>query len=90
MMKFEWDPAKNRTNQTKHGISFEKASQIWQGNYITVDGVAHAKNEERSASLGLINGRVCVAIWTRRNENVRIISVRRARKYEEQLYQEKF
>ena len=29
-MKFEWDPAKDRANQAKHGLSFEQASKLFE------------------------------------------------------------
>jgi uncharacterized DUF497 family protein len=28
-IRFEWDEAKNLSNQRKHGVSFEEASQVF-------------------------------------------------------------
>lgn len=88
-MIFEWDPEKNRQNTIKHGVTFEQALQIWTGSHIEVKDIAYAKDETRSATLGLIDNRLYVAIWTKRNDRTRLITVRRARKNEEEIYREK-
>ena len=33
-MTFEWDEAKNKINQAKHGISFEEAQSVFEDAYI--------------------------------------------------------
>ena len=86
-MKFEWDPEKSRENQEKHGVSFEEALSLWDGNYLEVSHIAYALDgESREATMGLINQKVYVAIWTRQKKKIRIVSVRRARTYEEKIY----
>ena len=87
---FEWDEAKNAQNIKKHGISFEEAQNLWKDFYIDLNNLAHVKNSEfRSATLGQYKGKVYLAVWTARKEKIRLISVRRARKYEEKAYQQK-
>ena len=88
-MQFEWDPDKNTVNQKKYGVSFEEALQIWQEPYVEIDNIAYTTTETRSATLGKIAGKLYVAIWTKRRRKIRLISVRRARKNEEKIYQEK-
>lgn len=86
-MEFEWDPAKSSFNNTKHGISFEQALEIWNNVTIEVPNIAESKDgETRGATLGQINNKIYVAIWTKRGAKIRLISVRRARKYEEEVY----
>lgn len=86
---FEWDVQKNLINQKKHGISFEEAMQMWQKPYVEVENIAYTKTEKRSAILGNIGERLYVAIWTKRKDKIRLITVRRARKNEEKIYKEK-
>jgi uncharacterized DUF497 family protein len=89
-MQFEWDFAKSELNKKKHGISFADALILWQADTVVVEEIAYAKLESRSATLGIIGQKVYVAIWTRRKDKIRLITVRRARHYEEKLYKEKF
>lgn len=89
-MNFEWDPKKSNFNKKKHGVSFSQATAIWQGVHINLNNIAKSsEGESRSATLGLIGGKVYTAIWTKRNERIRIISVRRARNGEEKVFWQK-
>lgn len=75
---FEWDDAKDLVNQAKHGISFLEATELWDDpNRLVFPAVS--ANEPRYSATGLIHGRYWTAIFTLRNNRVRIISVRRAR-----------
>lgn len=82
MRGFEWDDAKNALNLSKHGISFEEAVTIWEGQVITGQDETH-HSEVREISFGLIGGStvVCV-VHTERNGNTRIISARKATRRE--------
>lgn len=85
-MRFEFDSAKSAANMAKHGIDFEHAKSLWSDeNYLEIP--ARTEDEPRWIVLGLIDGRVWAAIVTRRDEAIRIISVRRARREEESLYE---
>ncbi len=85
-MKFEWDAAKNKTNKIKHGIDFENAKGLWlDENRIGI----HAPHpvENRHIIIGKLQGKLWTAVYTMRSNAVRIISVRRARKKETELYE---
>jgi uncharacterized protein len=84
-MAFEFDPQKSASNAEKHGIDFETAQSLW-ADPKRVEFVARFKDEQRHGLVARHNERLWCAIFTIRNENVRIISVRRARTYEEALY----
>ena len=86
---FDWDIHKNRENIRKHGISFEDAIELWRNNPLEIEGVVYFRGEERRGTFGIVSGKVYLAIWTPRNEVIRIISVRRARKDEEKSYYQK-
>ena len=85
-MEFEFDRAKAEANKHKHGVSFEQAAQIWQEAYLEV--AARTVDEPRWMVIGKIHERVYACIYTRRGEAVRLISCRRAREQEAQLYHE--
>ena len=89
-MEFEWDPKKSKENKKKHGVSFDEATQIWEGIRIDVPNIAYSKSgENRSATIGLVGGAIYTAIWTKRNKCIRMICVRRARKDEKEAFIEK-
>lgn len=85
---FEYDPEKSAANLAKHGIDFEQAQALWLDDARLVLE-ARTSDERRWLTLGLIGDRVwAAAIHTLRGEAIRIISVRRARKEEVELYVE--
>lgn len=83
---FEYDPAKSAANQKKHGIDFETAQQLW-GDSNLIELPAKTVDEPRFLVIGKISGKHWAGIITYRDGNIRIISVRRARKEEINLYE---
>jgi uncharacterized DUF497 family protein len=83
---FEYDPKKSKSNHDKHGIDFEKAQAIWDdADYLEIP--AKTVDEPRWLVIGKI-GDICYsAVVTYRGENIRIISVRRSRDEEVELYE---
>lgn len=73
-------------NLKKHGIDFEKAQELWSDPDRVVLPVKNI-TEPRFLLIGKINDKHGSAIFTIRNQKIRIISVRRARKNEQQYYQ---
>lgn len=87
-MKFEWDNEKSTRNQAKHGIDFDTARALWDdGNRVEIQSPYPL--ESRSVLIGKLDNKLWTAIFTRRGSGLRIISVRRARKQEEDLYGQK-
>ena len=86
-MKFRWDGTKNLTNKNKHGIDFESATDLWNDkNRIEIQ--TPYPIEDRRILIGKIDRKIWSAIFTLRNDAIRIISVRRARKKEAKLYEQ--
>ncbi|MBS1810654.1 MAG: BrnT family toxin [Acidobacteria bacterium] len=85
-MKFEWDEAKRQTNIAKHGIDFVDLPPLFDG--LTVLEVDDRFNygETRFLTLGMLNGIVFLVVHTETDEVIRIISARKASKYEEEYY----
>lgn len=88
-MKFEWDINKNKQNIEKHGIDFRDATQIFENARIIKEDKRKGYEEKRWILLGKMFEVVVVAIYTIRNNTIRIISVRKANKKERNIYHEK-
>ncbi len=85
-MDFEWDPAKNEVNIEKHGIDFRGAQTIWDGEIVTVQSQQHHHGEKRYLAIGLYKDREIAVVFTWRHQTIRLISARRARKNEREIY----
>ena len=85
-ISFEFDRAKSKANKEKHGIDFDEAQELWEDNK-RIEIFADSRGEPRFAVIGLINDKIWIAFITYRHENIRIISVRHARKKEVDLYE---
>jgi uncharacterized DUF497 family protein len=87
-MSFEYDPAKSAANKDKHGIDFDAAQALWLDDDLAeLISTANVSLEVRYLAIGCIEGRYWTAIFARRGEAIRIISVRRARKEEVRYYE---
>ena len=85
-MKFQYDPRKSSSNLKKHGIDFEQAQLLWDDPGL-VELVARSDDEPRSIMIARLNGQYWSTVFTNRDEEIRLISVRRSRKTEVQLYE---
>ena len=86
-MEFEFDTLKSRRNKLKHGIDFNRAQVLWDDpDYLEIP--ARTQGETRWLVIGRIERVLYSAVITYRDERVRLISVRRARKEEVQLYED--
>lgn len=88
MNKFECDKGKARMNRNKHGVKFTDAARAINSGYSLTGRSPQSEElgEERNLSITrLANGRAIVVVWTPRDGNVRIVSVRYARKNEKEV-----
>lgn len=84
---FEWDEEKRQINIRKHSIDFIDAKEIWQEPVIEGPSAQTYHGEERIIAIGMMEGRCITVIYTWRNEVKRLISARKARKYEQDYYE---
>ena len=86
-MKFEFDSEKSDNNKKKHGIDFLDAQALWDDpDYIIIP--AKTIDEPRFLVVGKIEDKHWSGVITYRDESVvRIISVRRSRKEEIDIYE---
>jgi hypothetical protein len=85
-MRLEWDEAKRQSNILKHGIDFVGIDVVFESETVTILDDRFDYGEERFVTLGLLNGRVVVIAHTETDEVIRIISIRKATKNEENSY----
>ncbi|WP_045217478.1 BrnT family toxin [Desulfonatronovibrio magnus] len=86
MHVFEFDDQKSQANKKKHGIDFTEAQELWNDTYL-LEIRAKSEDELRFLVIGLINEKHWSAVITYRDGKIRLISVRRARKTEVDLYE---
>ncbi|GGG89667.1 MAG TPA: hypothetical protein DF715_13485 [Oceanicaulis sp.] len=86
-MEFEWDEAKNRANQEKHGISFDRAVRVFEGHYVTTSARLTPDGEVRLKTIGMLDNVLMVSIiHTDRQSVTRLISARPAKRNERAFY----
>lgn len=85
-MTFEWDEAKRRLNLQRHGIDFVDVPQIFDGDTLSIEDTRRDYGETRYITLGLLRTHVIVVVHTERKDAIRIISARKATKYEKKTY----
>jgi hypothetical protein len=85
-MDFEFDENKSEINKQKHGIDFNEAQELWEDlDYIEIP--VKTSDEPRFLIIGKIGQKYWTGIITYRGEKIRIISVRRSRKEEIDIYE---
>jgi hypothetical protein len=86
-MEFEFDPEKSAANLAKHGIDFLAAQALWSDPAL-LEVPARTTGESRFLVIGLLGGRHWSAVITYRGQAIRLISVRRSRAEEVELYEQ--
>ena len=87
-MKFEWDERKNQINIGKHGFDFADAYRIFDLPLLSALD-ERDYGEERWISIGMLDGRIIVVVYTEPDENtIRIISLRKALSHERRRYEQ--
>jgi len=81
-MEFEWDSAKARENESKHGVSFFEACEVF--------GDDHSLEENRYLIFGMSKGgKYLVVSYTERVDRIRLISVRQMTPRERRAYEQR-
>ena len=89
MLKFEWDETKAQANRAKHGVSFEEAASVFGDPLaLTFPDPDHSVGEKRWLTFGVSQaGRLLLVTHTERGRAIRIISARKATRYERGIYE---
>ena len=88
-MAYQWNRNKAATNLRKHGIDFADAVSVFSDDLaFTIPDERF--DEERFVTIGIdAFGRVLVVVYTLRDDEIRLISARKATRYEQQQYEER-
>ena len=88
-MRFEWDETKNRTNIRKYGFDFTDAWKIFEFPVLTDLDDRYDYREGRWTAIGVLGSRIVVIVYTEpAQDTVRIISLRKALQYEQEIYKQ--
>jgi len=85
-MDFEFDPQKSDSNKLKHGIDFYEAQALWDDPDL-IEVPLRTSDEPRFLVVGQISDKCWSGIITYRSDKTRIISVRRSRREEVDIYE---
>ena len=87
ILQYEYSLAKKAANLKKHGLNFDDARIVIEsGATVTFEDTHFQYNEVRYITLGLLNDNVIVIVTTETDTTIRIISMRKADKYEQTFY----
>ena len=88
---FEWDENNIDKNYKKHGITPREAEELFlDEDLLLLEDIEHSKKEERFIAIGkTADNMILFAVFTMRDDKVRIISVRIANEKERRKYAEK-
>ena len=85
-MDIEFDPAKRDQTLQARGLDFADAGEVFAGPTVTLEDTRKDYGETRWISMGILDGRPVVVVWTQRGEARRIISMRYAHDEEAQRF----
>lgn len=87
-MKITFDPAKDKTNRAKHGVSLELATELTWPEVLIKPDARRDYGELREIGYGVIDNRLYCVVFTQRIDNIHVISLRKANRREVQNYVE--
>jgi uncharacterized DUF497 family protein len=86
-MRYTHDPNKRTANLKKHGYDFDEAPQVIEGGRtVTFEDRRFHYEEQRFITLGMLRGEVVVIATAETDEEIRVISMRKAERNEEAIY----
>ena len=88
-MQLEWDENKRAANVEKHRLDLLAGALLFDGRPVLTYPSPRG-GEERYVSIGLLTDELVAVVWTRRDESIRLISLRRARDGEKRTYRARF
>ncbi len=87
--EISFDAAKRRTTLLTRGLDFADAAKVFNGPVFEAEDTRFAYPEQRYSTIGLLDGRMVVIIWTETVNGRRVISMRKANDREQAKYRSK-
>lgn len=85
-MKIAFDSAKQAKTLAERGLDFRRCNEVFAANHMTLPDDRRDYGEPRFMTVGTLDSRMVVVVWTPRNGNCRIISMRRANDREQKIH----
>ncbi len=85
-MNFTWDETKRQTNLQKHGLDFADAEKVFNGPLVLFEDTRENYGEQRMIGIGLLDYIVVLVVHVESDDDIRIISMRKADSDETDLY----
>ena len=85
-MNFTWDPSKRQKNLEKHGLDFADAAKVFNSPLVLFENQRENYGEQRMIGIGLLDFLVVLVVHVESDEEIRIISMRKADSNETDLY----
>jgi len=89
-MKITFDQAKRDLTFKDRGLAFEDAEIVFDGDTLTVEDTRHDYEETRYQTIGFLEGRMVMVVWTPRGEDRHVMSMRKCNDREQATYQKRF
>ena len=89
-MRIDFDAAKRTAILEARGLDMARAEEVLAGATLTVEDDRRAYGEDRFITIGFLDGKMVVVVWTPRDGRYRIISMRKANERERTLYGPRF
>ena len=86
-MEIEFDPDKRDKNLTERGLDFARAAEVFAGATLTMPDSRDDYGEPRFVTVGALDDRMVVTVWTPRGAARRIISMRKANEREQARFE---
>jgi len=86
-MRYTYDPAKRASNLKKHGYDFDDAPSVIESPAaLTFEDRRFDYDEQRFVTLGVLRGTVVAIVTAETDEEIRMISMRKAEPNEQEIY----
>ena len=89
-MTVEFDEAKRAKTLEERGLDMARAGEVFDGDTLTIEDVRIDYGETRYITVGFLDERMVVLVWTQRGDIYRIISMRKANDREKAVYEPRF
>ena len=89
-MPIEFSTAKRNATLEVRGLDMARAHEVFAGSTLTVEDDRQNYGEDRFITIGFLDGRMVILVWTPRSGTRRIISMRKANEREQALYTPRF
>ncbi len=88
-MKISYNPAKRKKILAERGLDFEAAPKVFEGLILEFPDMRHDYGEERMITVGFLDNRMVIIIWTQRGDTRRIISMRKTNEKEQKRFRQR-